>query len=350
VIYDGYSGLYYAYQYGNADITTNRPVDADTKYRIASLSKLVVAICAVMLADEGKLDLDEDIAVYLGYTVRNPDFPNTPITSRMLLQHTSSIYDSAPFYDSIMGRNQASTQNLLARSSSYWGRKPGTAFEYSNFGYTVLGAVCELASGIKLDTLARDILFEPLDIDAGFLARNLKDTSNIAALYDNNHDLARSVDTQLGRVQSDILGEDQHLAQGSLVISAFDFAKILAMLGNGGVFRNEQILSPESVVEIHHANVAGPGYMQGLATRFSDDGSFLPGIDFYWHTGSAYGVFAQYIYLAGSGTEDGIGGADTSRGIVIVTTGASTGRLSNGMVRVCTDLAAVAWQGLGFDR
>ena len=382
VAYDGFTGQFYTYSYGYADRGADRRINTDTKIRIASLSKFVVAICAIKLVDEGKLDLDEDISTYLGYRVRNPDYPNNPITARMLMQHSSSIHDSTAFTESLMGRDRKTTQDLLSRGSSYFAR-PGSTHLYSNFGYTVLGAVVEHASGVKLDAYASRVLFEPLGIDAAFQAINLDDSDNLAALYDAGHGVSRSVSAQIASNRSGALGQDQHLAQGSLLISALDYAKILAMLGNGGVFLGERILSPEAVSEIHKADFPGPvenpgqpWYLQGLSTRLSDHDALAaaipettstpapaPGLPdgfnilrflgdnegVYWHTGSAYGVFAQYIYISGSGTDEGIGGIDTSRGVVVITTGARTARAQNGMIDVCTHLSEIAWHGLGFE-
>jgi len=373
VVYDGYADMFYAFNYGYADKIADRPVNTDTKFRVASLSKLITALCAMILVDEGKLDLDTDISVYLGYEVKNPNYPDVTLTPRMLLQHTSTVLDTQTFHDSASGAAWVPTQDLLGRSSSFWNRKPGTAFEYTNFGYSVLGAIIEYISRIKLDDFAHEYIFEPLDIDASFLPSNLTDKGNIAALYDSGHSVTRSVTTQIENSRTGDLGQDQHLAQGGLMISALDYAKILAMLGNGGVFQERRILSQEAVAEIHNADFANPEYMQGLSTRFTPganpeddpaqddldrliwrylnvDGTQVPSDGFYWHTGSAYGVFAQYIYIAGSGTDKGIGGEDTSRGVVVITTGASTARASNGMVNVCTHLSVIAWQELGFDQ
>jgi len=382
VVYDGFSATFYVYQYGSADREAARPVVTDTKFRIASLSKLVTTICAMKLVDAGRLDLDEDISVYLGYNVRNPNYQSTPITSRMLMQHTSSIHDSSEFDDSIMGRARTSTQSLLGRSSSYFAR-PGSTFLYSNFGLTVLGAVVEKASGLKLDEFAAEVLFKPLDIDAAFVPSNLTDTGSLAVLYDAGHSVTRTVEHQLTRVNSGELGQDQHLAQGALVISALDYAKIVAMLGNGGVFLGNRILSPEAVAEMHRTDVSSAEFKHGLSTRFTTGGSnssilamrgvstplwqredvedyatwryriegdsYVPTDGFFWHTGSAYGIFAQYIYMATQGTNEGVGGVDTSRGVVVVTTGARTARAPNGMIDICTHLSSIAWIGLGFD-
>ena len=409
VVYDGYTGRFYTYNYGYADISAKREANSDTKYRFASLTKTVVAICAMKLVEESKLDLDEDISTYLGYRVRNPDYPDTPITSRMLMQHTSTIYNSNAFNDSLMGRRVRSTEELLTGDSSFWSKRPGTAHEYSNFGYTVLGAVIEFASGMKLDTYAREVLFDPLDIDAAFLAAKLNDTGNIAVLYRSGqgHAVDRSVAAQLEKDSMGALGQDQNLAQGSLMISAIDYAKIMAMLGNGGIILGERILSQDSVIEIHKADIEGPAYMQGLSTRFtnggsadgisehtvvdeiddslshdaddqlidnealnlygiyrvrvveeehkiwqynSEDGAQVPSEGFFWHTGSANGIFAQYVYAAGNGTEKGIADVNSSRGVVVVTTGASTDREENGMINVCTHLSGIVWLGLKFDQ
>ena len=72
--------------------------DEDTCFRIASITKWVTAIGLMTLYDEGKLDLDKDISTYLGFTVRNPAYPNTPITARMLMTHTSSLSAEASNY------------------------------------------------------------------------------------------------------------------------------------------------------------------------------------------------------------------------------------------------------------
>ena len=73
-------------------------VDEDTCFRIASITKWVTAIGLMTLYDQGKLDLDKDISSYLGFKVRNPAFPDTPVTTRMLLSHTSSLSPDASDY------------------------------------------------------------------------------------------------------------------------------------------------------------------------------------------------------------------------------------------------------------
>jgi len=248
------------------------------------------------------------------------------------MQHTSSIFDSDAFHTSRYGNSASSTQRLLETGNSFRRREPGFGFEYTNLGYSVLAAVCEKITGMKFDTLAREYLFTPLGIDAAYVPANLHNTRNIAAIYNERHSMTRSVQSQLDITHSPELGFDNHLAQGNLTISAIDYARVLAMLRGADTFN---LLSEESVRAIHNTNIRGVGYDQGLATRLSN----VPfvGSNAFWHTGSSYGTFAQYTY-----TNDG-----TNRGVVVITTGATTSR-TNGMVNVCTDLSAAVWGVLGF--
>ena len=336
VAYDGDSGEYFTYVYGYASTGAERRMNIDTKMRVASLSKLTTVMAAMVLVDREMLDLDMDISYYLGYQVRNPNHPNTPVTTRMLMQHTSSLFDSSDFHASRERHSSRSAQQLLEAGTSFRGQ-PGVGFEYTNFGYSVLAAVCEMVYGSTFDILARELLFEPLGIDAAYVPNRLQDTANIASIYNASHSRTRNLQSQLNVNDSETPGHDIHLAQGNLTISPLDYAKLLTMLGNGGTFRGVRVLSPQSAREINDADERGVSYDQGLATRRSPV-AFMPGGEAYWHTGSAYGTFAQYIY--------GIEG--TNKGVVVVTTGARAERLSNGMLNICTELSETVWEHLRF--
>ena len=69
------------------------PATGDTKYRIASISKLITAAGVWQLIEQGLVDPDADVSSYLGFSLRNPHYPDTPITVKMLMSHTSSIRD-----------------------------------------------------------------------------------------------------------------------------------------------------------------------------------------------------------------------------------------------------------------
>jgi len=335
VVYNGDTGEYFTYEFGNSNLETRDKVTSYTKFRIASLSKLVTAICVLTLVDDGYVSLDTDVSNYFGYEVKNPHFPDTPITTRMLLNHTSSLFDSGAFLASRDRESSESVRYLLELGSSFRRNQPGSLFEYSNFGYAVLGSLCERVTGKSLDTYAGEIIFDPLGIDAAYVPRNLRDTDNIAVIYDDSHEVTQSVAAQLAISESDTPGHDMHLAHVSLTISAVDYAKILVILGNGGQLGDVSILSPELVMQINVTNVDGVTFKQGLATRYSV-GDFIPREGFYWHTGSSFGTFTQYNYKL-----------SPNRGVVVITTGAAITRLPSGMIDVCTDLSKAAWKVFG---
>ena len=88
---------------GFADKTAGRQVTADDPVRVASISKLVTAIGVMRLVEAGKLDLDADASEQLGWRLRNPAFPATPITLRLLLSHRSSLTDGAGYWQTPLG-------------------------------------------------------------------------------------------------------------------------------------------------------------------------------------------------------------------------------------------------------
>src|SRR5947209_16018490 len=76
---------------GVADPQSGRRVTPDDPVRVASVSKMVTTIGVMKLVEQGKLDLDSDVSRWLGWPLRNPSFPDRPITLRMLLSHASSV-------------------------------------------------------------------------------------------------------------------------------------------------------------------------------------------------------------------------------------------------------------------
>src|SRR5690554_3106304 len=83
----------FKYNYGFSSLIDDKRVEDESIFRIASISKVIIGMAALKLVEEELLDLDEDISNILGYIIRNPKFPNVPITTRMLMLHTSSITD-----------------------------------------------------------------------------------------------------------------------------------------------------------------------------------------------------------------------------------------------------------------
>ncbi len=145
------------------DGTIVRPMTAQTPVRIASISKVVVALAIARLADAGKLRLDDDASQHLGWRLRNPAHPDTPITLRMLLRHNSGLSDAG-------GYSVPLGQTLQAHiGADSWSRAaPGTAFDYANIGFPVLAEIVERITGERFDRAARRLVLTPLGIDACF--------------------------------------------------------------------------------------------------------------------------------------------------------------------------------------
>jgi CubicO group peptidase (beta-lactamase class C family) len=167
----------------------DKPADASTLYRIASISKLVTTLGALKLVEDGKLSLDADIGGYLGYRVRNPHFPDTPITLRMLLTHTSSLRDDAGyFWDA--GTN---LKDVLAPDGALYGRgtmwsrdaRPGTYFSYCNLAFGLTGTIMEKAAGERFDRLMKRLVLDPLGLQGGYEPAELppERLANVATLY-----------------------------------------------------------------------------------------------------------------------------------------------------------------------
>lgn len=168
--------------YGLADPETGRAVTPDTIFTIASISKTVTATALMMLYEQGKFDLEDDIDQYLPFEVRNPNFPDVPITFRMLLSHTSSIKDSdvyneyytleqtpvLPDSPIALGdylKDYASSDGKLYNAKkNFLKNAPGTKYEYSNTGFGLIGYLVEQISGMSFSEYCRQSVFEPLEM------------------------------------------------------------------------------------------------------------------------------------------------------------------------------------------
>ncbi|MBA4047625.1 MAG: serine hydrolase, partial [Sphingomonas sp.] len=149
---------------GLADRTTRRPVRITDPVRMASISKLAVALVALRLVERRTLELDRDVADYLEWPLRNPAFPDAPVTLRQLLSHTSGVRDGAGY---VMALDDDLAARLADRRA--WDDRRGSGyFAYANLNYALVAAVMEGASGVRFDQLMQKELFVPLRIAGCF--------------------------------------------------------------------------------------------------------------------------------------------------------------------------------------
>jgi hypothetical protein len=125
----------------------NEPLETSDLFRIASISKSFTATGLMQLVEKGTLSLDDDVSELIGFRIRNPKFPNTVITLRMLLSHTSSINDDLGYFtlDVIHPDKNRYTKK------AYNGYEPGKGYQYCNLNFNLAGAILEKYAGLRLD-------------------------------------------------------------------------------------------------------------------------------------------------------------------------------------------------------
>lgn len=308
---------------GLADPASGRLLTPDDPVRIASVSKTVVAIGVMKLVDEGQLDLDRDVADYLGWRLRNPFFPDRPVTLRQLLSHTSSLRDGDDAYVIPLGRSlRGELENGGPWDATHG---PGEAyFSYANFNFPVIASIMERVTGERFDRWMRRMVLEPARIDACFnwptcsneaVSRAVVLTSNGKALRD---DLAGDrpdcpvVADENGGCDLTLWAPGENGAlfspQGGLRISARGLARIGRLLLGGGTIDGAHILSERAVEEMlrpawrfdgGNGSRQGESYgicSYGLAVRHLSSSGRCPedpdgnGRNWLGHAGDAYGL------------------------------------------------------------
>lgn len=149
---------------GLANFETERQVEANDPVRIASISKLIMAMTAMRLVDEGKVDLDRDVSDYLGWRVRSPHHPDAPVTLAHLLSHRAGLSDAAGYIIPLGESLEAKFADPAAWRDV--GRPGEAAFEYANLGAPLVASVLEAASGERYDRLVERLVFAPLGVKA----------------------------------------------------------------------------------------------------------------------------------------------------------------------------------------
>ncbi len=267
-----------------------KPFTADTRFRTASISKVFSALSVMRLVEQGKLDLDEDVSSYLGFSLRNPNYPNKKITLRMLMSHTSSIrdgsvYSIAPEFNMEQfflpdGKYYADGEHF-ANSSDGVNREPGRFFAYTNLNYGVIGAIFERLSGKRFDVFLKETILEPMGMNASFNVGDFdeKDLDLLSPLYqsvngdkwDASQPWSAQIDDYKGELQPRdqvlITNPDLHGAnvmadlkdyqigyngtlfspQGGLRISMNEEMKLAELFLNDGKVDGKQIISKESL-------------------------------------------------------------------------------------------------------
>ncbi len=288
---------------GMADRSSGRAVAANDPVRIASISKLIMALAALRLADDGVVDLDADVSRYLGWTLRAPQYPDDAITLRQLLSHRSGLRDDAGY---VVALGESLREKLGQSEAWYEQAPPGEApFAYANIGSALVATVLEAASGERYDALLERMVFRPLSIEActNWIGCGDAQRAQAVVLYRDTGELAADPPADIADactvpVADGVACDLNDYApgtnasifspQGGVRIGMVDLARLGQALANGG------------------AGLIGP---EALAAMLSSAQPDIPGEEFF----CGYGLGVQMIEASARGCVDDLFMDDRAR-------------------------------------
>lgn len=170
---------------GYRDVAAKAPAHADTVFRIASMTKSFTAMCILKLRDEGKLSLDDPAERYVPElkSLVYPTSDSPKITVRHLLSHAEGFPEDNPWGDRHLADTDAQLSDMM-RGGIPFSNAPGLAYEYSNYGFAILGRIVSRVSGVPYtEYVTANILrplgmssttLEPADVPSDRLARGYR--------------------------------------------------------------------------------------------------------------------------------------------------------------------------------
>jgi len=316
-----YGRLVHLRGYGTLDYAADSPpVDANTLYDMASLTKVVATTTVAMILEEqGKLDIKRPVHLYL------PEFDapdKAPITVEMLLTHSGGLEAYAPLYLHYRGRADYIAQINARPLKSI----PGTATVYSDWDMVLLQAVIERITGVPLDQFAAEKVFRPLVM---LNTQFNPDTANTALRH---RIAATAMDTSRGGLLQGTVHDGNAWALGGvsghagLFASARDLATFSQFLLDGGTYDGVRILGPTTIA------------------RWTNRQSFLSSRALGWDTPSANSSAGRFFGARSFGHTGFTGTSiwiDPERGlfIVLLTNRVNSHGTSNRHVQLRRDVA-----------
>jgi CubicO group peptidase (beta-lactamase class C family) len=155
-------GFVWVKAYGYADLENRVPARAESAYRLASITKPMTAIAVMQLVEKGKINLDAEVQTYVPYFPKKP----WPVTVRQLLGHLGGISHYKNPVQELRIRDHKSTRDAVAIFENFdLIAEPGTRYSYSSYGYNLLGAIIEAASGMSYGDYMRQNVWQPLGMN-----------------------------------------------------------------------------------------------------------------------------------------------------------------------------------------
>ncbi|MFM7149395.1 MAG: serine hydrolase domain-containing protein, partial [Gemmataceae bacterium] len=265
---------------GNRGLNPAHPMRDNTLFRIASMTKPMIAVGVLILADEGKLNVEAPVEKYLPefreqmlVAERNPDRlvlkkPKRPITIRDLLTHTSGLPNYPVGLGDLYGKRQHNlAEATLAVSQRPLDFEPGSRWAYSNSGIDTLGRIIEVVSGMRCEDFLERRLFGPLGMKDTTFYPNQEQKDRMAGLFEQKEGSLRDV----GFVLIGNPDKARHpIPAGGLFSTGPDVARFYQMMLSGGAFEGKQILSPKAVRQLTSLQTGelSTGFTPGMGYGF----------------------------------------------------------------------------------
>lgn len=318
--------LAYQSHIGFRDIAGQAPIEDDTIFRIASMSKIITSVAVLKLFEQGKLQLSDPISKYIPAledmeVLEDPQTypgPTSPSERKMtihdLLLHTSGLgMSTGGGVNNEYGRVMANGSLTLEEKMAEIGKlpllyQPGTQWRYS-IATSVLGYLIEVVSGIPFEMYLKEKLFEPLGMtDTGFYVPSEK-SDRVISVYRVDESAGLSL-ARSGLSPVESRPPNAPNGAGGLFSTVNDYLRFSQMLLNGGSLGDVQILSPKTVALMtmdhlpdhislpaqfgRNYGLAGYGFGLGVRVRTDVAASNLPGSigEYGWG-----GVFETYVLI-----------------------------------------------------
>lgn len=268
---------------GIGHLAADWPMRTDNLFRIASITKLFTATAAMMLVDEGSLDLDEPVKTYLPeLKLADPEAEAT-ITMRQLLSHAAGIYGDV--FDDFGSDDGALTREIAHLETIRQLTKPGELWHYCNSGFDLAGHVIATITGQPYEELIRERLFEPLDMKrAGFFAHEM-----ISWPHAVGHDPVEPLSRE-HRVANQHYPRNNN-PSGAVLTNAGELLLFAAMHIGDGSDGGRQLLKPESARGMREGQIESGDFADewGIGWDIRDYGD----VRLYGHGGSTNGFQSQ---------------------------------------------------------
>lgn len=253
-------GIVYSRGFGYSDIENQMPVDpAKTLFRAGSISKLFTWTAVMQLVEQGKLDLDEDVNLYLE-DFRLPDTFPEPITMKHLMSHTPG------FEDKVIGLFTKDESKLMPLARVIEDQKlkriwpPGKVVSYSNYGISLAGYIVEQKSGMPFEEYIEMYIFKPLKMNYSTFKQPPPD--HLQAYLSKGYSVREKIPVEQG------FEYVQGTPAGGISITAHDMARFLL----AHLYHNPQdgnaILQPETLKQMHSTHFKPDPNANGLAHGF----------------------------------------------------------------------------------